>query len=209
MPLDFNVAEIATRLRRALTVRGRIPLTVDETVVSVVTGQNLDVSPFRATGRSFRVFRNQTPTVGQFAAVCFRNLGSKPIVIEDIWVYTGLALTITYGLGQLTSAIAQTGNGNTGELIGAAGIDSGLGNQIGVERSSVLQVNTADTVAAIPGQITAVDLAITTVNAQFVETKGVDITLQPSGNGIFTDYMIVSSTPTSPLAAGCRARCYE
>lgn len=50
MPLEFNVGELARRLRFALGVRGRIPLDVDERTSASVELIKLDQAPWRSQG---------------------------------------------------------------------------------------------------------------------------------------------------------------
>lgn len=70
MALDFNVGELATRLRAALGVRGRIPLALDEYVIPVTVAANVTVPPWRRNpvfGQGSALITS--PTVGNFARV--------------------------------------------------------------------------------------------------------------------------------------------
>jgi len=68
--LEFNVGEIATRLRGALGVRGRIPLGLDEHVVPTVEVGNVSGPPFRRQGvRASGGNRFSFGTLNSFAGV--------------------------------------------------------------------------------------------------------------------------------------------
>lgn len=51
MALEFNVGEFARRLSRALTVRGRMPLDLDERLVPTVLTEDASQAPFRQRGQ--------------------------------------------------------------------------------------------------------------------------------------------------------------
>lgn len=58
--LEFNIGELASRLRSSLGVRGRIPLGLDEHVVPVTITSRIDTPPWR-----------RNPVFGQAALSCF------------------------------------------------------------------------------------------------------------------------------------------
>lgn len=55
MPLEFQVGEVADRLRRGLTVRGRMPLELDERVVPVTLVEDVSLAPWRGEGHAWEV----------------------------------------------------------------------------------------------------------------------------------------------------------
>jgi len=68
--LEFNVGELATRLRSGLGVRGRIPLGLDEHVVPTVSVADVSGAPFRRS--VFRISGGTTlltGTVGEHATL--------------------------------------------------------------------------------------------------------------------------------------------
>jgi len=208
MPVDFNTGESATKLRRALNLKGSLPLTLDETGVGVYQIADLDVSPYRLTGRSLRCWGNKVPTVGQFAAISFRNQGQRPLVIEQAYVNVGGALTLTWGFATPAGA-PTTAAAITGELATSGTIDSPVPPVAGVERSQSLIANQWDTVASLGASVIQPDFSLVFAGGGSLFLDNLDITLQPwtVTNGI--EYLFYSSTVTFGLGVGIRVRSYD
>lgn len=88
--LEFNVGELATRLRSALGVRGRIPLGLDEHVVPTVLSADLSVPPWRrnpvfSSGGAFY----SRATVGHYAAIAIR-FRPGPLSASSRFIVTGI-----------------------------------------------------------------------------------------------------------------------
>lgn len=71
MALPFGVGELSSRLRRALSVRGRIPLDVDERVTYNVNGIDLGIAPWRSDGVEWQLTRLSTSIAAQFPSVSY------------------------------------------------------------------------------------------------------------------------------------------
>lgn len=88
MPYETQMGDLATRIRRALRVVGRITTKLDEMVVPVAPLINLDQDPFRDEPNSFMAY-------GEFAGVIplpdFLLLGiqatASVVVVRKAWMY--------------------------------------------------------------------------------------------------------------------------
>lgn len=80
MPFPFGTGELATRIRRALDARGRIPLTFDEVIVPVFQAVDGTRAPFRFSGRRAQTAQFQAAVAGQFA----RFILSNPTPIDQV-----------------------------------------------------------------------------------------------------------------------------
>lgn len=83
--LDFNVAELVSRSVRALRVRGRVPYTLDDSVVPVVQVFDATRAPYRDVEQRYR---SMTPAVGPVAGevptFCIHNRTGQPVVLEEV-----------------------------------------------------------------------------------------------------------------------------
>jgi hypothetical protein len=93
MPLDIQQGGYADKLRRALGVRGRMPLRLDESVVPVVQVQDLDRPPYRSDAQEFgtNVFATGMAAVFNFGAIGLATSQPGAIVVDGLWVTSGAA----------------------------------------------------------------------------------------------------------------------
>lgn len=125
MPLVTQQGEVADRLRSFFRLTGRIPSTLDETVVPIAQVQNLDAAPWRLTTVRWMTNRGVAAVAADqgFAGVMLRRPGAA--VVEDVWVrnVTGAALTaglwIQMNAEALVGAVVGSGAPNI-ERMGAA-----------------------------------------------------------------------------------------
>lgn len=116
--LDFNVGELAARLRRALGVRGRMPLGLDEHVVPVTLTADVSIPPWRTnpvqgSGGNY----DAVAVSGRYAwvSLLFREpgAGGTPDYGDSCFLVTGLSvqplsfITATPG----TPAVANVAQG--------------------------------------------------------------------------------------------------
>lgn len=125
--LEFNVGELATRLRKALGVRGRMPLGLDEHVVPVTIAADLSGAPWRTNpvhgeGAQNAVFGNLATSDWLIAGVEFP---VTPGAENSIFVVTGYRLSpirYTTATGAALPFNSATGhfrpNGKTAGLVG-------------------------------------------------------------------------------------------
>jgi hypothetical protein len=209
MPLDFNVAEMATRMRRALGVRGRMPLTADETTVGVYQLADLEKAPWRNDGRSFRFFNVITPTAGQFASHAITNAGTRPFVIDELYIFAGTILTIQMGFGQTGLGGVTTKGGITGEL--RAGTIDGVeqpGAGFPFEKSNEIAVVSYDTAVSTAGALLQIDGSFTMAAGELKSFPNLDVTVQPPKAGNVPGYLVASTVITASLTVFGRARLY-
>jgi hypothetical protein len=209
MPLDFNVAEMATRMRRALGVRGRIPLTADETTVGVYQLADLEKSPWRQAGRSYRCFVNTAPTAGQYGTVAITNSGTRPFVIEELGIFAGGICIVQTGFGQVGLAGSSPLPAITGELMSGAIDGVEPPSQVFTERNSGLTIIRYDTaVATNIGQVQA-DTNFSMANGEKIIFSNLDVTVQPPKGTAIPGYLISSLTVTVSMNVWARVRMYE
>lgn len=102
MPLGFGSGELADRMRRALDIRGRIPLAVDEVVVPVALVSEPQAPPFRISGR--RCFFAAATAAGG-AGTVFRARIMNPTQVDAIldrvqlWQEVGTGFNWNIGAG--------------------------------------------------------------------------------------------------------------
>jgi hypothetical protein len=186
-----------------------MPLSLDEVAVNVVQTMDLDRSPFRQTGRSFRLSGVRTPTVAQFVSFGIRNLGTKPFVIEEFWIYMQGGASVVYaGLGGIAAAAASTSTGATGELANG-GLDQPPLPTLSIERNANVVLNQYDTVGSQLGAISSPDYGWTFNAGSLLFVPNLDVTVYPPLSGQATDYVVANTTPTTALACGCRIRVYD
>jgi len=115
MPLEFNVGEVVDRVRRALGVRGRMPLDMDERLAINVQAVDVDASPFRTTGARFYGRDTITPVAAQFTAslLSFTSGPNPPAthVVDGVWIHNTEATAQAYDIGP--GALAATGFNRT------------------------------------------------------------------------------------------------
>jgi hypothetical protein len=103
--LEFNVGELATRLRSALTVRGRMPLGLDEVVIPTALTADVSGPPWRRNPvRGVAAWSSETAVVGSYASIELHlgTLGPVPegntlFVLESI-VLAGPSFVTATGL---------------------------------------------------------------------------------------------------------------
>lgn len=88
MPITIQVGDIANRLRRAFDIRGRIPTSLDETIVPVAIVRNADELPFALDPAGVGGFFNLTPTAGQQATLGISNQGPKGsvFILDELYL---------------------------------------------------------------------------------------------------------------------------
>lgn len=91
--LEFNIGELATRLRKALGVRGRMPLGLDEHVIPVTLSADVTIPPWRSNpvlGQSGTY--EETGVIGRTAVIscAFRAIGTGVVRYKaSCFVITG------------------------------------------------------------------------------------------------------------------------
>lgn len=89
MATDIGTGSVADRLRNFLRITGRLPLKLDEMVVPVMVGQQLDSAPWRTSDQNFAaMLTSATPAAGFFAAVGVE----LPIRVSGVARITGILL---------------------------------------------------------------------------------------------------------------------
>lgn len=106
MPFPFGTGELATRIRRALDARGRIPLTFDEVVVPTFLAVDGTRPPFRYSGRRAGAGLIQAAVAGQFAR--FRLINDTPVdqVLDRVLLVNPTAPGIIWAVGVGAGAAA-------------------------------------------------------------------------------------------------------
>lgn len=105
--LEFNVGELTTRLRAALTVRGRMPLNLDEHVIPTVATADVTGPPWRRSPRGFYV-ASEASTSANGSAACVA-VGPTPGSPPATYVITGYRIAST-GFVTATPATAMADN---------------------------------------------------------------------------------------------------
>lgn len=148
MALPFNVGEISARLRRALSVRGRMPLDLDERVAIQITGLDAAVAPWRQDGCSWQLVRTITAVAAQFPEVTFFNTGpsavgftqratiSQLVIANPNAAVMGACWQVVATIqGHLVDAWASERNTPTGvgglAVIGKSGVSSSVVSAVG------------------------------------------------------------------------------
>jgi hypothetical protein len=106
MPLDIQTGGFADKIRRALGVRGRMPLRLDETVVPVVNTGTLDQPPYRTDGTDFVCNVDMSAVAAKFTWGGIQLPPSVPgaLVVEGMYVVNlGAADSYTLFLGSQRS----------------------------------------------------------------------------------------------------------
>lgn len=137
--LEFNVGELATRLRTALGVRGRIPLGLDEHVIPTSIVADVTVAPWRTNP----VFSQgavycEVATPGDYAVVTLAFLPGTIQTKASVFVLTGwtlqpLSFVTATGIAVANNAALARWN-PTGAIAGAPTAPSEL---ISTERRNV------------------------------------------------------------------------
>ena len=211
MPLDFNVAEIATRLRRSLGVRGRMPLTLDETQVGVIIGADATRSPFRTTSKVYRIWNSVAPTAGNFAAIELVNGAGGPLVIEQLFLVNRSAAIAAVVIAGFSTPLIAAPQAVFAPITGEVGV-GGETNLFGItapfERNRSALSNSYDLAASSTGALIQQDFNFTIAALDQIILP-VDITLYPSQSapGLFQlGYLVACNTASAQLAVGMQVR---
>lgn len=216
MPMEFNVGEFAQRVRRLMGVRGRMPFSLDETLIGTVAVADSQQSPWRTTGRSVRASIRITPTALQFAAVAVRNAGTRPFVIEELIVQnqSGILHTVTLGFAPSTGAFAGAPTavvtGITGELQGSAEDPPLVGGTYPIQLLPTLELDSYSNAGNPQGGVTRFDVQLQ-LPAGGIYTLAPDITLWPvvAATGQFALYTVTAGAADAQLALSVRVRSYD
>lgn len=93
--LEFNVAELVSRLRSSLKVRGRLPLTVDDSAIVTVTGLDATRAPYRASEQRYRMNLPSNPGVAaEYPVFALINNTQRAVVLEELEVFTRQATVL-------------------------------------------------------------------------------------------------------------------
>ena len=209
--LDFNISEMATRLKRGLSVRGRIPLTLDETNVGTYQLLNMDATPWRTTGRAFGTGGNITPTVGRFAGITLTNSGPKPMVIKRLVIQnSGVAvMNLSCGFGNVIGAAVNTFGGMTGEVAAQAFDSLAPPTQLAIDINNNVLLRTYDVVASLSASQAIPDVYLQLAPSGQLVLEQADLTLSPSQLAGGTSYIIASNTVTQSLLASFSVLVYD
>lgn len=111
--LEFNIGELATRLRTALGVRGRIPLGLDEHVIPVTIAARVDTPPWRKNpvlGQSGLYAETAVSGRTQIISLAFRSIGAGVYNYRaSVFVLTGWCIQ-PLSFVTATPTVAATGN---------------------------------------------------------------------------------------------------
>jgi hypothetical protein len=117
MPLPFGTGELATRLRRAFDIRGRIPLMADEVVVPVAIVSDVTRAPYRRSGRVAYAHAQYAPAAGEVVTHLLVNGTNTPQVIESArFSWSGVAAA-TMAMGLIVPTGGTPVPFNTTELV--------------------------------------------------------------------------------------------
>lgn len=110
MPLPFGTGELASRVRRALDLRGRIPFMLDEVVVPVQLVHDATTAPFRRSGRTAWNTVNVQGGGATVPVIRIENPTELDQVLEGALLWSSIAASnssILIG----PSSVANTGGG--------------------------------------------------------------------------------------------------
>jgi len=101
MPLDIQQGEVADRLRKFFRLSGRIPATLDETVVPVAILQSLDQPPWRLTAQRGAAYIIKTLVAAEQLAIAVQHplAVSGRTVVDKVFVSNEEATTGFYSIG--------------------------------------------------------------------------------------------------------------
>lgn len=172
MPLDFGVGEIASRVRRALTVVGRMPLDLDERLGVQVQAYDVERSPWRSDGARFYGSGTISPIAAQFPYVGLGNVAAGAgamHVIDGAWVTNINAAILDVAMGwspnQLTGTLMACRYSELGNPLATAFADS----QFRAGPANVLGQNTALDLLPVPNIVVSIP-ANTTMYIPLEET---------------------------------------
>ena len=92
MSLEFNVGELANRVRKALGSRGRIPLDLDERVSLEVVLADLDQAPWRADGARWGQWITLGAVAGNFTDISIAAPGGNTTLVVDTIIHYAAAV---------------------------------------------------------------------------------------------------------------------
>lgn len=106
MSLEFNVGEVAQRVRRALAVRGRMPLDLDERCGIQVQGLDADRAPYRGLDGAacYGVFTAPVGGATQYVGVIIQPGRTSTLVVRKLTFSVG-----STGLDVMGSVVADAG----------------------------------------------------------------------------------------------------
>lgn len=90
--LEFNVGELTTRLRRALGVRGRMPLGLDEHTIAAVITADVTTPPWRSNPVFCQGASSHVVATGGNRATLALGWQDSPLNLSSVFVMTGYAL---------------------------------------------------------------------------------------------------------------------
>jgi hypothetical protein len=191
VPLEFNVGELARRLRVSLGVRGRIPLDLDERVAANINALNADAAPFRQDGARFYGGQSLGASAANLSTIA---IGNQSInagalhVIDGIWITNAEAVITGVNIGWVTFALGlvrfcrypEKGNPlgqTTGEIsygLGPCGILSGQQAAPAVTVSDISLIIPPSTTVYVPLEVTIQNPAGAGTIAYGVESSAVN-----------------------------------
>lgn len=192
MPLGFGSGELADRMRRALDIRGRIPLAVDEVVVPVALVSEPQSAPFRISGR--RCFAGSSPGAGGAGTILqvrIQNPTQVDALLDSFEIYQDIATGFTYQLSA-GSGVALAAGFNLwtfealegGAVIGLTGLTASV---------------SAPASPGIPGQVVSVGFSGT--GSQTIFRQNVDLVIPPGGDAVLSGF---ATNVASRWAVSCR-----
>jgi hypothetical protein len=108
--LDFNVGEVAQRVRNLLTIKGRMPLGLDESIVATVLAADSTLPPWRRTPyRIYGTLSVNNTTVGEYASAELHtfNLNVGATVVVDRVQIIGASFITASGVKLVNAGAAM------------------------------------------------------------------------------------------------------
>jgi hypothetical protein len=93
VPLQIGLGDLANRLRRALSITGRIPTALDETIVPVVIVRDANGPPFALDPSILSGERELAAIVGVQGTIAIANQGpvGSVFMLDDLWISNSVA----------------------------------------------------------------------------------------------------------------------
>lgn len=104
MPLVIQQSEVADRLRRFLGLRGRSPISLDETMVPVVIEADLSQAPYRKEGLSGDMFISKGAVAAEFSYIFWGpHLAACTLIVDQIILTNNNAVAALFQIGYQSS----------------------------------------------------------------------------------------------------------
>lgn len=194
MALIFGSGEPTSRLRRALDVKGKVNLGLDETVVPVVVVGEYQNAPFRTSGVQFFGALRVAGVAATSSRVRLNNLTDVDAVIRRIWLSNPVSAFQVFHIGTGPVGVAGGSNVFTTErvdtfVLGTPSRQLGL-NLIGdtISPTSLSRVFHRLSVPALTSLEVPCELVVPSrLGAITIETLGIQTNIEVGFEGVFID----------------------